>query len=751
MKTRICLGCLLATLASAATVCAEEDAAPTAQELIERYDPFLVRVEYTLQYDRGQAPPVDWSQMQSAGSMSQYEDMDWTGLIDQERPAERVGYLVGPDLVVTEDIDLHPRFIKAIQVRVGDKLLDADRAAVLFQEDGVLLRLRKAVHDSGLTFDGDAEEASKYLRSLPYSGTWMTGIGSLDTTTWRLGDDWVSRGAPSTALILDKAGLPVGVSFGGALAGDGRWQGPPTDWPQYSEEELAWQLEQLSTIASAQVPHVELRLRSPKEDDSGSAYGRYRYGFGDEDEGMTQWDGPGVLLNNRLLLVLVSFKPSTTARLETIRVHLGPSEVKTASFVGSLKDYGALIAEFDEPIDIMPRLCETPIRDLGHELLLTMHLSIHGDSRVAYYQHERLEQFVFGWRRQVYPTLAASTGAGNPYYGYGYGSASNSAESLRYIFDRDMALAAIPLGQRAKVTVEDDYEMASRRLTPISYLTDLLTDLEEHLDANNVPLSEEEEERIAWLGVELQRLDPELARLNGITDISNDGSFGAFVTYVYADSPAAKAGLKMGDILLKLHVEGYPKPLEVYGTSVGRTQFPWDEYDGTPVEYLQELPTPWPNAESRLTLSLTQVGFGTPYELEYYRDGEILTEAMVVEQSPPFYGNAKRYKNEGLELTVRDLSYEVRRYFQRRADDPGVIISKVEAGSKADVAGLRPYEVILSVNDQPVHSVDEFEAAILGPDELRFEVRRMRRGRIVKIRLDEPLTAGAADEGETEG
>ncbi len=729
-------------LAGQSAIAAGQDApqpAADALETVEAYVPFIVRVEYTLKYDRGQAPPVDWSQMHAGDQMTDYEEMDWSTLIDEERPAERVGYLVAPDLVVTEDIDLHPRFIKRIEVRSGDTLVSAERSAIILKNDGVLLRLSEPLIDAGLSFDGDADNPSRYLRSLAYSGAWLTGVGSLDSSLWTTDYGWATRGAPANALILDKDSRPIGVSLNGSLNLDGRWRGSPLDWPQYSQEELDRVLEQLHDLAAFQIPRVELRLRSPKTEDRGSAWGRYGYGYGEMDDDVTQWHGPGVLLDNKTVLVLAQFKPSTTARLEAIRVHLQPNEVKSATFVGSLRDYGAFLARLDEPTDIMPRISSQDLRGLRHELLLMLNLAIRGEHRVAYYQHDRVAQFQFGWRRQVYPLMSARM---DDQYGYyGRGSATEGSESLRYLFDREMALLAIPLTQRTKVTVDDEWDAAGAVMTPISYIMALLDDLEAHLDPNNTPLPEEEENRIAWLGVELQRVDAELARMNEISDITNDGSFGAFVTYIYKNSPAERAGLKLGDILLKLHVEDYPKPLEVYGTSTGRTFFPWEQYDEAPVEYLAELPTPWPSAESQLTLSLTQVGFGTPLTLEYYRDGEILTEDMQVEQSPPYFGSAKRYKNEGLELTVRDLTYEVRRYFQRKDDDPGVIISKVEPGSKADIAGLRPYEFITLVNEQPVHNVDEFKAAVLGPEELRFEVRRMQRGRIVKIRLDEPLTA----------
>jgi len=87
-------------------------------------------------------------------------------------------------------------------------------------------------------------------------------------------------------------------------------------------------------------------------------------------------------------------------------------------------------------------------------------------------------------------------------------------------------------------------------------------------------------------------------------------------------------------------------------------------------------------------------------------------------------------------VTVRDLTYEVRRYFQREATDPGVIVSKIEPGSRASVAGVRPYEIITHVNDKPVMTAKDFELLTKDQKELRLSVKRMLRGRVIKLSLD---------------
>ena len=72
------------------------------------------------------------------------------------------------------------------------------------------------------------------------------------------------------------------------------------------------------------------------------------------------------------------------------------------------------------------------------------------------------------------------------------------------------------------------------------------------------------------------------------------------------------------------------------------------------------------------------------------------------------------------------------------SEEPGVVISKIERGEKAEVAGLRPYEIIVTVDDRPVRNVKEFEEAVGRHGELRLFVKRLREGRTVKITSEPP-------------
>jgi len=283
------------------------------------------------------------------------------------------------------------------------------------------------------------------------------------------------------------------------------------------------------------------------------------------------------------------------------------------------------------------------------------------------------------------------------------------------------------------------------RLTAASQLAELMDDedLAEHFDPDNAPLSPEAESRVAWTGMVLQPMTQELARISNVSEQTEDGQTGAVVSYVFPNSPAEAAGVEAGWILLRLNVEDEPKPMDIrVGVYYWETEpFPWDQFDGAPVQVFERIPPPWPSAETPFLRSLTDLGYGRAYAAEFFVDGEIVSKDFEVVESPPHYYSAPRHTSDELGMTLKDLTFETRLYFRKAEDDPGVLIASIETGSLADVVELKPFEIITHVNDQPVHSAGEFAELIEGQSELRLDVMRMTVGRVVKIEMEseEPI------------
>ena len=717
---------LLATvvlLLGVATGLASETETPASYAAAaDAVTPSLVRVEYTLRYDKGE-PPQAAGRVRGGFPIPGGDRLDAEAAVLEERPLVLEGFLIGPTQVVSPDPMIHPRFVEAVAVRFADEVVPAKPAAYAKDHIAVLLELERPLKGAKpLRFDGS--KAPPYL-AVTYGevgGSWTAAVQSLPTA---LGVDAQGRRfspAPLYAVVVDEAGTPVGLAMDGRLPADDSWKGSPCQWSLDSAEAMGRMLEELEKRAAGGVWLVSLYFRSPRKESGRSFFGSR------EESGTTEMHTTGLLIGDRRLLVLANLNPKLTARLERIVVRPPAGEPLAAAFDGSLKDYGGLLATLEKPAGTPLAFSANPILDSRSVLLPAAWVRVYGEQQVVDFGHRRIKDFRIGWHGEVYPDMLGQ-------------------EEGLTLFDADGGLLAVSIAPRERVSARDRWSSEQPVLTAAANLKEVLDDLPNHVDASNIPLTEADESRLAWLGLELQPLNQQLARANRVADQTRDGRTGAIVSYVYPESPAAQAGIEPGDVLLRLHVEGEPKPLEIeLGREADVEPFPWEQLDNVPEQYFDRIPQPWPPAENTFTRALTDLGFGTKFQAEFFRDGRILAKSFEVAASPPYYESAPRTENKSLGLTVRDLTYEVRRYFQRKPEEPGVIVSKIEPGSKAAVAGVKPYEIITHVNDKPILNVKDFEGAVAGQEELRLSIKRMMRGRVVKINMAAPAPAPAPEE-----
>jgi serine protease Do len=174
----------------------------------------------------------------------------------------------------------------------------------------------------------------------------------------------------------------------------------------------------------------------------------------------------------------------------------------------------------------------------------------------------------------------------------------------------------------------------------------------------------------------------------GITDVtpenakffdSNDNR-GAIVTQVEANSPAAKAGLKVGDLITSIngHEVSDASQLQVM---VGQTH---------------------PGTTIKLAVNREGKNMEVPVTLEKMgaRDkGE--DQSASSETGKPRWG-----------LGLGDITPDVRQQLEAPDDVKGAVVERVLPGSPADNAGLRPGDVILSVNRHQTASVSDVKKAL---------------------------------------
>ena len=687
--------------------------------------PSLVRVEYTLRFDQGESPDGGgWSSNSFPGQG--FGGRGLGGPIREERPFEMAGFVVAPNRVVTSDAMIHPRFIERIAVRQGDEVIPARITSVARDHAAAVLELERPLSKAKpLAFDAGRAGPLQSVTFSPLDGVWSIRVRGFSPLLAVGETGRKSFGAPLQSLIVAQDGTPVGLSVDGTVPADDSWKGSPLDWPMLAADELKKILAEAEKRCNRGLVRVTLYFRSPSKDAAGGRRFRSR----DDEEGATERHATGILLPDKRVLVLAGLKPKVTGRLDRIVVHTADGQAVPAKFSQSLLDYGALLATLEKPVVGAVTLGGDNLFDLQFKALPAADIRLHGENRTVFMVHRRLCGFEFGWRRMVFPQIGGGDGT-------------------LFLFDAAGALVALPVARREKVSTEEKYSSRDEsRLTPAAFLRKVLENLDGQVDPYNVPLTEEEESRLAWLGVELQALNRDLARASKVSEQTRDGETGAMVSYVYPNSPAAQAGIVPGDILLRLHVAGEPKPVDVRVEEDDRGPFPWERLDEVPEQYYDRIPPPWPSAESVFTRALTDLGFGKKFDAEFVHGGKIEKKPFAVVASPPHYESAPRYKAPALGLTVRDLTFEVRRYLARAADAPGVIITKIEPGSKGSVAGVKPFEVITHVNDKPIANVKDFEQAVgKATGELRLSVKRMMKGRVVKIMLGEAGKEAAAVE-----
>ncbi len=242
-----------------------------------------------------------------------------------------------------------------------------------------------------------------------------------------------------------------------------------------------------------------------------------------------------------------------------------------------------------------------------------------------------------------------------------------------------------------------------RRLVFFSEIKDLLANPAAHFDPRAVPMTKKEEKRLVWLGVEYQEVTKPVAEALGVQerDLTNDGRRGLLVMEIYAASPARKAGLRVDDILLTVQPEGdeTARDLVAEQDRFGMGRMGGMRERGGP---------PWKPVRNYLSTMLTEIGASKKAVFEILRGKEKRRVTVPLEFAPVDFETAERHKDDAFGFTVKELTYEVRHFQKLDPAVTGVVVVRVESGSKADIAKLPPLSIITRVNDEAVRDLAHF-------------------------------------------
>jgi len=177
-----------------------------------------------------------------------------------------------------------------------------------------------------------------------------------------------------------------------------------------------------------------------------------------------------------------------------------------------------------------------------------------------------------------------------------------------------------------------------------------------------------------WIGVTIQELTPELSQKFGLNKTK-----GALVSDVASGSPAERAGIRRGDVIL--------------------------EFNGKEVRDV-----------SSLRNMVAQSKPGAEVKMKMLRSGrEIMVKAVIVEL-PKEFAEVTPSEHVPLDrefealtgLAVMDLTREIIRQLGFNKDEKGVVVVRVEPGSPADEAEIKKGDIIKEINRQEITNLADF-------------------------------------------
>ena len=199
--------------------------------------------------------------------------------------------------------------------------------------------------------------------------------------------------------------------------------------------------------------------------------------------------------------------------------------------------------------------------------------------------------------------------------------------------------------------------------------------------AKNIVAQLEEHGKISrgWLGVQIQKVTPAIAASLGLKS-----DHGALVAVVSPNSPGAKAGLKQGDVILS--------------------------FDGSKVNELHDLPrlVAAQAPDSEATLGVWRDGQQTQLQAKL---GELPENPQVASANsgPEEQGSAQA---SALGMHLAPLTDQLRRELHLGKNVDGVVVTGVDSGSAADEVGLSQGDVVVAINQEPVHSPQQAAAKL---------------------------------------
>lgn len=197
----------------------------------------------------------------------------------------------------------------------------------------------------------------------------------------------------------------------------------------------------------------------------------------------------------------------------------------------------------------------------------------------------------------------------------------------------------------------------------------------------------------AWLPIETHVISRDIARQLGKPDLK-----GFYITEVYPESSAEKAGLKPGDFITAVDTE--------------------------------KLTASGPEHEEEFAALIRQYDIGATVQLTLWRDQKETKVPVELVRSPKLKREMKKYRNDDFEFTARNVSFFDSAEEQWNPSQSGALVEEVKPGSWAELGSLFSDDLIVEVGDKPITDIDSLRTAMekIGKERPSFVKMKVLRG-----------------------
>jgi serine protease Do len=236
----------------------------------------------------------------------------------------------------------------------------------------------------------------------------------------------------------------------------------------------------------------------------------------------------------------------------------------------------------------------------------------------------------------------------------------------------DLAALVSVSGEITKGKTEPVPVLVSYEHDGLSYLTVVKIGPEPDVDKPGIA-------KKAWVGVDTQVISADLAEALGIP-----GSKGVRVTRVHPGTQAEKAGLQVGDLMLKL--------------------------DGTVI------PASRPEESDVFSTLIRQYRVGGEVTLSVRRAKEDVQVKVTLEKGHEGTADLASHDCETLEFNSRDLGQEDRVAKKLPADFKGVLVTAIVPAGWAALGGLSTGDILMTMDGKAIDSIETLKSVLADLD-----------------------------------